>query len=62
LKIFDVLGREITTLVNQTKRADIHSIEFNAPNLSSGVYFFAIRAQGVDGINFINEKKFISMK
>jgi len=62
LKIFDVLGREITTLVNQTKKAGIHSLEFNASNLSSGVYFYAIRAQGVDGTNFINAKKFILMK
>jgi len=62
LKIFDVLGREITTLVNQTKKAGIHCLEFNASNLSSGVYFYAIRAQGVDGTNLINAKKFILMK
>ena len=44
LKIFDILGREIKTLVNEQQNAGKHSVQFNASNLSSGVYFYRIEA------------------
>lgn len=39
LKVFDVLGREVATLLNEYKEAGTHSVEFNAIDLPSGVYF-----------------------
>ena len=39
LKVFDVLGREVATLVNEEKPAGSYEVEFNASSLSSGIYF-----------------------
>lgn len=44
IKVYDVLGNEITTLVNETKPAGIYQIEFDGNNLSSGTYFYRIDA------------------
>ncbi len=57
LKIYDVLGREVTTLVNEVKRSGNYKVVFNGSNLSSGVYFYRIQAGG-----FVSTKKFVLMK
>jgi hypothetical protein len=50
LKVFDVLGNEVATLVNEEKPAGVYEVEFstgsfgNASNLSSGIYFYKISA------------------
>jgi hypothetical protein len=44
LKIYDVLGREVETLVSENKNIGDHSVEFNGANLPSGVYFYRIEA------------------
>jgi hypothetical protein len=44
LKIFDVLGNEVTTLVNEEKSAGRYRVDFNASGLSTGVYFYKITA------------------
>jgi subtilisin family serine protease len=44
LKIYDILGREITTLVNEEKPAGFYKVNWNAANLPSGVYFYRIKA------------------
>jgi hypothetical protein len=44
LKIYDVLGREITTLVNEFKNAGVYTYEFNAGNLSSGIYIYSLQS------------------
>ncbi|MBE0572478.1 MAG: T9SS type A sorting domain-containing protein [Ignavibacteriaceae bacterium] len=44
LKVYDILGREIATLVNEEKPAGEYEIEFNAANLPSGIYFYQLRA------------------
>lgn len=43
LKVFDVLGREVLTLVNEEQEAGKHSTEFNSQNLSNGVYFYSLK-------------------
>ncbi len=42
LKTYDILGNEITTLVNENKPPGIYEIEFDAANLTSGVYFYRL--------------------
>jgi hypothetical protein len=44
LKVYDVLGREVRTLVNEELKADSYETTFNATGLSSGVYFYHLRA------------------
>ena len=44
LKIYDLLGEEIETLINEEKPAGNYQVEFKAANLPSGVYFYRIRA------------------
>ncbi|MBI3195773.1 MAG: T9SS type A sorting domain-containing protein, partial [Ignavibacteriae bacterium] len=43
LKVFDVLGREMKTLVNETQDAGTHSVTFDATNLPSGIYLYQLR-------------------
>ncbi len=44
LKIYDILGREVATLVNEEKPAGSHTVSFNASHLPSGVYLYEINA------------------
>jgi hypothetical protein len=44
LKVFDILGKEVMTLVNETKPAGKYSVTFDGSNLSSGIYFYKIEA------------------
>lgn len=44
IKIFDILGREVATLVNEVKQAGSYTAEFNASNLNSGIYFYKIES------------------
>jgi photosystem II stability/assembly factor-like uncharacterized protein len=57
LAVFDILGREVATLVNEFATAGIHTIDFNASNLSSGVYLYKIQAG-----DFTDTKKMVLMK
>jgi endoglucanase len=44
LKVHDMLGREISVLVNERKDAGVHEVTFDASNLPSGVYFYRLQA------------------
>jgi hypothetical protein len=44
LKLYDVLGREVATLVDEQTKGGYHAVQFQATRLSSGVYFYRIRA------------------
>jgi len=57
LKVYNVLGKEISSLVNEEKEAGKYSVEFNATNLPSGVYFYQLRAG-----SFIKTKKMILLR
>ena len=57
LKVFDVLGREISTIVNDYKQAGSQSIELNASELPSGVYIYRIQIG-----NFTESRKFSVQK
>jgi len=57
LKIFDILGNEIATLVNEYKPAGEYQFEFNNENLSSGIYFYQLKAD-----NYLETKKMILIK
>ena len=46
LKIYDVLGRKVETLVDEYQSAGSHSVQFNAQNLASGIYFYRLTAPG----------------
>ncbi len=51
LKIFDLLGREVATLVNQHQNGGSYSVEFNSTKLTSGVYFYELRTDNFHQIN-----------
>ena len=57
LKIYDVMGRELVTLVNENKEPGYYTVRFDGSNLSSGVYFYRMTAG-----EFIAVKKFVLMK
>ena len=59
LKVYDVLGNEVATLVDEQKPAGIYVVEFRIENLelSSGVYFYRLRAG-----NYIQTKKMIILR
>ncbi len=60
--MFDVLGQEVMTLINQDITAGVHTYDFDAAGINSGVYFYRIEANGIDGTNFTNVKKMILLK
>jgi len=66
LKVYDVLGNEVTTLVNEELPAGEYEVEFSINNLqlSSGVYFYQLRVYPADGGagNYIETKKMILLK
>jgi hypothetical protein len=57
LTLFNLLGEEVTTLLNEEKNAGNYAVDFNATNLPSGVYFYQLKAG-----DYISTKKMILMK
>ena len=57
LKVYDILGREVATLLNEEKTVGSYEINFNAVGLSSGIYFYKLQAG-----SFVETKKMIFIK
>ncbi len=57
LKVYDVLGREVATLVNGEKSAGVHTVSWDASRLSSGIFIYRLKAG-----NFNDAKKMILIK
>ena len=57
LRVYNTLGEEITTLVNEKKLAGIYSVDFRAEGLSSGIYLYQIKAG-----EFVDTKKMLLIK
>jgi hypothetical protein len=57
LKVYDILGNEVATLINEVKPAGTYEVKFDAADLSSGIYFYTINAG-----TFVETKKMILMK
>jgi hypothetical protein len=57
IKVYDVLGREVQTLVNERQAAGNHSVTFNASSLPSGVYFYRLQTG-----NYSTAKKLLLLK
>jgi hypothetical protein len=57
LRLYDILGREVQTLVNEYISAGYHEVVLNLNNLSTGVYFYRIEAG-----SFVNTKKLLLLK
>ena len=57
LKVYDILGNEVSTLVNEEKEQGVYTINFDANNLASGMYLYRIQAG-----SFIDTKKMILLK
>lgn len=57
IKVYDVLGKEVATLVNRQMTAGNYKVEFNANDLTSGIYFYELRAGNYNSI-----KKMILLK
>ncbi len=51
LKVYDVLGRLVSTLVEGYQSAGVHTVQFNGDNLASGVYFYQLTAPGLEKVN-----------
>ena len=53
LKIYDLLGREIQTLVNEQKQRGVYDVLFDGSNLSSGIYFCVLKVNDFIGVKKI---------
>ncbi|MCB9208053.1 MAG: T9SS type A sorting domain-containing protein [Ignavibacteriales bacterium] len=64
LTVYDILGREVATLVNQKQKPGIYEINFDASKYSSGVYYYQLKV-GVStssATSFMETKKMMLLK
>ncbi len=64
LKIYDMLGKVVKTLINEIQNSGIFEIEFNASNFSSGVYFYTLKAMpnSIHSDSFSSTRKMLLIK
>jgi hypothetical protein len=60
ITVFDMAGREVKTLVNEVKTAGFYTVQFNASEISSGLYFYRIMTEGNE--KFVMSKKLTVIK
>ena len=57
LKVFDVLGNELKTIINEEQDEGNYNLDFEALNFASGIYFYSLKTE-----NFVSTKKMILLK
>jgi hypothetical protein len=57
LKVYDAIGKEVATLVNEVQKPGIYKVSFDASNLSSGIYYYQLKTK-----NFFEVKKMLLIK
>jgi hypothetical protein len=57
IKLYDILGQEVTTIINEFKKADRYEVNFNAVGLASGVYIYRMKVN-----EFIESKKMVLLR
>jgi hypothetical protein len=57
LSVYDVLGREVSVLVNEKRDAGVHNVKFDAAGLASGVYFYRLQAE-----SYLDTKKLVLVR
>ena len=57
LKVYDILGKEVATLVNENKGAGYYTVNFDASKLASGLYIYRLEVN-----NFVESKKMLLTK
>jgi hypothetical protein len=62
IRVYDMLGREVSVLANNQFGAGEHEVSFNGASLSSGIYVYRIEAAGINGKSFNAVKKMILLK
>jgi hypothetical protein len=62
VKIYDIAGREVTTLVSDFRKSGNYSIEFNGKDLSSGVYIYRLTANGYNGEKLVQINRMVLAK
>lgn len=60
--VYDIAGREVMNLINETQTAGNYSVNFNGINLASGMYFYRINVTGADNKNFSATKRMVLIK
>jgi hypothetical protein len=62
ISVFDITGQKIVDIINNNYQAGKHDVYFDGSDLSSGIYFYKITVNGIDGQTYSNIKKMILMK
>jgi len=65
LSVYDMLGREVSVLVNERMDAGVHEVKFDGSNLASGVYLYRLQARHTDGGqagDYLDTKRFVLLK
>jgi hypothetical protein len=57
LSVYDILGREVSVLVNERKDAGVYEVKFDGANYASGVYFYRLQAG-----DFVQSKRLLLLK
>ena len=57
LKVYDIIGNEVATLVNSEKPSGVYVVEWNASSVPSGVYFYQLKTG-----SFVQTKKMVLLK